>query len=149
MISGVILEGSCQAEFIPGEGTGGKTVQQHQRAVFRRWLAQADGFVVHLQTIDLDEAVVDLCTILRPTLTLIDASRVLTTGGPGGPGKVLPMNKVVASTDMVAADALAVELGTWYGRKFKARQVRHVNLAHKRGLGNMNTAQLSVKEVNA
>ena len=57
--------------------------------------------------LDLDEAVVDLCTILRPTLTLIDASRVLTTGGPGGPGKVLPKNKVVASTDMVAADAFA------------------------------------------
>ncbi len=99
--------------------------------------------------LDLDEAVVDLCTILRPTLTLIDASRVLTTGGPGGPGKVLPMNKVVASTDMVAADALAVELGTWYGRKFKARQVRHVKLAHERGLGNMNTAQFSIKEVTA
>jgi uncharacterized protein (DUF362 family) len=99
--------------------------------------------------LDLDMAVVDLCTVLKPNLTLIDASRILSEGGPGGPGKVIPMNKIIASTDMVAADSLAVELGTWYGRKFKAQQVKHIRLAHQRGMGNMDVASLKIKEVNA
>lgn len=99
------------------------------------------------RSLDLNTAIVDLCTILRPKLTVVDASRILTTGGPGGPGKVVTLNKIIASTDMVAADAMAVELGTWYGRKFKGEQVKHIQLAHERGLGNMDIAGQVVKEV--
>lgn len=98
---------------------------------------------------DLNTAVVDLCTVLKPQLAVIDVSRLLTSGGPGGPGKVLTMNKIIASTDMVAADAATVELGTWYGRKFKARQVKHIRMAHKRGLGNMDIGSQIVKEITA
>jgi uncharacterized protein (DUF362 family) len=99
------------------------------------------------RNLDLNTAIVDLCTVLRPKLTVVDASRVLTTGGPGGPGKVMRLNKIIASTDMVAADAMAVELGTWYGRKFKARQVKHIWMAYERGLGNVDIASQLVKEV--
>ncbi|MBN1107025.1 MAG: DUF362 domain-containing protein [Deltaproteobacteria bacterium] len=99
--------------------------------------------------LDLNAAIVDLCTLLVPKLTVIDASRILSTGGPGGPGKVIPLNRIIASTDMVAADAMAVELGTWYGRKFKAAQVKHIREAHERGLGNMDTSTQVVKEVAA
>lgn len=98
---------------------------------------------------DLNTAVVDLCTVLKPQLTVIDVSRLLSSGGPAGPGKVISMKKIVASTDMVAADAATVELGTWYGRKFKARQVKHIRMAHKRGLGNMDIKSQTVKELNA
>jgi uncharacterized protein (DUF362 family) len=98
---------------------------------------------------DLNTAVVDLCTVLKPQLTVIDVSRLLSSGGPNGPGKVLTMNKIVASTDMVAADAATVELGTWYGRKFKASQVKHIRMAHKRGLGNMDIGGQVVKKINA
>jgi uncharacterized protein (DUF362 family) len=107
-----------------------------------------DRRVFHLN-LDLNIAVVDLCTVLRPNLTVIDASRILSRGGPGGPGKVITMNRIIASTDMVAADAMAVELGTWYNRKFKAGQVRHIKMAHQRGLGNMDIAGQSVKEIIA
>lgn len=107
-----------------------------------------DRIAFHMD-MDLDEAVVDLCTILRPKLTVIDASRLLSEGGPGGPGKVIPLNKVIASTDMVAADAMAVEQGTWYGRKFSAKQVKHLRMAHQRGLGNMEVKSQIVKEVTA
>ncbi|MBU2498321.1 MAG: DUF362 domain-containing protein [Proteobacteria bacterium] len=107
-----------------------------------------DRMAFHLD-LDLDEAVVDLCTVLRPKLTVIDASRLLSEGGPGGPGKVIKLNKVIASTDMVAADAMAVEQGTWYGRKFKAKQVKHVRIAHQRGLGNLEVKSQIVKEVSA
>jgi uncharacterized protein (DUF362 family) len=103
---------------------------------------------LHLR-MDLNTAVVDLCTVLKPQITVVDISRLLTSGGPGGPGKVIPMNKIVASTDMVAADAATVQLGTWYGRKFQARQVRYIRMAHERGLGNMDIDRQVVKEIDA
>jgi uncharacterized protein (DUF362 family) len=96
---------------------------------------------------DLDEAIVDLCTVLNPDLTVVDASRILSDGGPGGPGKVIRLDTIIASTDMVGADSMAVERGTWYGRKFKGKQVAHIRMAHERGLGSMETDGRPVKEV--
>ena len=97
--------------------------------------------------IDLDEGIVDLCTVLKADLTVIDASRVLSTNGPGGPGKVLQENTIIASKDMVAADACAVSLFEWYGRSFKPRQVEHIRLAHERGLGRMDLENLNIKKI--
>ena len=86
---------------------------------------------------DLSAAIVDLNTRIKPDLAVIDATRVLTTGGPGGPGKVLTPGEVIASADPVAADAMAVASYEWYGRKMQPRQVGHIRLAHERGLGRM------------
>ena len=98
-------------------------------------------------SMDLNAAIVDLCTVLKADLAVVDASRILSDGGPGGPGKVIRLDTVVASADMVAADAMAVELGTWYGRSFKAGQVAHIRMAHERGLGNMELEGRNIKEV--
>ena len=96
---------------------------------------------------DLDTSIVDLCTVLKADLTVIDASRVLSTGGPQGPGKVIREDKVIASADMVAADAMAVSLFEWYGRRFKPSQVNHIRLAHRRGLGRMDVENLKTRRL--
>lgn len=96
---------------------------------------------------DLHEAIVDMVSVLKPHLVVIDGTRILSTGGPGGPGEVIPLNLVIASADMVAADAQMVSLGTWYGRKFKPEQVRHVRIAAERGLGRMDLKSLNVKNI--
>lgn len=92
---------------------------------------------------DLATAIVDLASLLQPTLVVVDATRVLTTNGPSGPGKVLKMNTVIAARDMVAADAQAVRMFEWYGQTMQPRQVRHIQLAHERGLGRMDVENLS------
>lgn len=97
---------------------------------------------------DLHTSIVDLCTILKADLTVIDGTRVLSTNGPGGPGKVLKRDTVIASKDMVAADAYAVATFEWYGKKFKPRQVRHIREAHERGLGRMDVENLYVKAID-
>ena len=94
---------------------------------------------------DLATAIVDLNTLVRPHLAVIDASRVLSTGGPGGPGKVLTPGEVIASADPVAADALAVASYEWYDRKFEPRQVSYLRLAHERGLGRMDIENLNIQ----
>lgn len=98
---------------------------------------------------DLHTAIVDLNTLLRPALVVVDATRVLSTNGPFGPGKVLNENMVIASRDIVAADALAVSLFEWYGRRIEPRQVRHILLAHERGLGSMDLESLRIQETSA
>ncbi len=103
--------------------------------VYDRWAMHRQG---------LDACIVDLCTVLKADLTVIDASRVLTTGGPRGPGKVIEERTVIASADMVAADAVAVNSFEWYGQRFKARQVGHIREADARGLGRMDVENLAV-----
>jgi uncharacterized protein (DUF362 family) len=98
---------------------------------------------------DLHDAIVDMVTVLKPDLVVSDGTRILSTGGPSGPGKVIPLNLVVASTDMVAADAQMLVLGTWYGRKFKPSQVKHIRLAAERGLGRMDLENLRLKNVRS
>lgn len=85
----------------------------------------------------LDSCIVDMCTVLPADLSVVDAQYVLSTGGPGGPGKVLHERTVIASRDMVAVDAQTVAEFVWYGQRFKPRQVGHIRKAHERGLGRM------------
>ena len=97
---------------------------------------------------DLAASIVDLNTRVKPVLAVIDATRVLTTGGPGGPGKVITPGEVIASADPVAADATAVAAYEWYGRKMQPRQVAHIRLAHERGLGRMDIENLRTMRVD-
>ena len=96
---------------------------------------------------DLSEAIVDLNTRLKADLVVIDATRVLSTNGPFGPGKVLTPDKVIASRDCVAADAYTVSAFEWWGRKMRPDQVKHIRVAHNRGLGSMDVDKLDVREV--
>jgi uncharacterized protein (DUF362 family) len=107
--------------------------------VYDRWIMHQQG---------LDGSIVKLAAFLKPKLKLavIDATRVLSTNGPRGPGKIIPMNTIIASPDMVAADAKTVEMCTWYGKRYKPRQISHIRLAHKQGLGRMDVENLAVKQ---
>ncbi len=98
---------------------------------------------------DLNEAIVDLATVLKPQLTVIDVTRALTTNGPGGPGKVVRLDTIIAATDPVAADAQAVAMVPWYGQRLAPRQVPHIRRAHERGLGRMDIENLTVRRIDA
>jgi uncharacterized protein (DUF362 family) len=93
----------------------------------------------------LDGSIADLNSFIKPHLAVIDATRVLTSGGPGGPGLVIKPGEVIASADPVAADATAVASYEWYGRKFAPTQVKHIQQAHERGLGRLDIDNLIIK----
>jgi uncharacterized protein (DUF362 family) len=61
---------------------------------------------------DIHRAIVDLAAFARPTLTVLDATRVLLRNGPSGgsPDDVAQRNTVAASTDQVALDAFGAGL---------------------------------------
>jgi uncharacterized protein (DUF362 family) len=98
---------------------------------------------------NLHESIVDLSTLLKADLAVIDVTRALTTNGPGGPGEVVRHDTVIASPDMVAADAKATAMVQWYGRSIEPRQVKHIKIAHERGLGRMDIENLRIAETLA
>lgn len=80
----------------------------------------------------LAQCIADLNKLRKPDLTIIDASEVLMTNGPNGPGEILRPGKIVAGTDMVAADSLAATIiGHGYG------EILSITKAWETGLGEM------------
>jgi len=95
---------------------------------------------------DLNQAIADLTTIIRPDLTIVDAVRALTTRGPQGPGKVVKLDTIVAGRDPVAADSHTVTLTPWYNRTFSGDKVKHLVLAAEMGSGEIDPSKLQVQE---
>lgn len=93
---------------------------------------------------NIDVSIADLATFMRPSLTVMDATRVLLRNGPQG-GNVddaKDMHQVVAGVDEVAIDAYGTTL---IGEK--AENVKYLKMGHDRGIGNMFWQQLSPVEV--
>lgn len=92
-----------------------------------------DNWSFHQGESYLHQAIVDLASVFRPALCLVDATTILTEHGPFGPGKVIYPKKVYAGKDMVALDALCCTL-----LKVSPREVPHIRIAHEAGMGQIN-----------
>ncbi len=92
----------------------------------------------------LGQKLADLATVVQPTLTVIDATRLLLRNGPqGGDVKdVKVTDTLIASTDPVAADAYAATL---FG--MKPEDIDSTVAAHKMGLGEMDLAKVKIHQV--
>lgn len=85
----------------------------------------------------IHEAIADLAVAFRPTLTVVDATRVMVRGGPQG-GRlddVVPVGAIAAGTDPVALDAWGAGL-----LGLDPRDIGHIVLAQGRGLGTFGSA---------
>lgn len=94
---------------------------------------------------NLDESIVDLAAYFRPSLTVLDAVRILTSNGPQG-GSLMGVethHTVVASTDPVAIDAWGATLFEMTGD-----ELGFVREGFERGLGEMDLAKLNIIEKN-
>jgi len=91
----------------------------------------------------IHESLVDLADFMRPTLTIVDAYRVLMRNGPtGGNVSDTELKKsMVASTDPVALDAYVAK-AFW---NLDADRLRYLVLAEERGLGKLNFAALRTR----
>jgi len=92
----------------------------------------------------IDQSIVDLASFCRPTLTVVDATRVLLRNGPQGGSldDVAREDTVICATDQVAADSRAAEyLG------FTGDTVSHIVLAEQSGLGMIDYRAAGYKEI--
>ncbi len=91
----------------------------------------------------LAQKLADLATVVRPTLTVIDATRLLLRNGPQG-GRledVRQTDTVIASADPVAADAVATTL---FG--LEPERIETTVAAFRMGLGQMDPNRIDISE---
>jgi uncharacterized protein (DUF362 family) len=92
----------------------------------------------------MDACLADITAFMQPTVTVIDAVRVLEDHGPqgGDPDDVTVRGIVAAGTDIVALDAFGVEL-----LGHAPASISNVAHAAERGLGTMDYRALSPAEI--
>ena len=90
---------------------------------------------------DLGQKLADLATVIRPKLTVIDATRILLRNGPQGGNidDVKVLDTIVASADPVACDAYATTL---FG--LQPEEISSTVAAYKIGLGEMDLARMDI-----
>jgi uncharacterized protein (DUF362 family) len=93
----------------------------------------------------MDQGIADLGAFFKPQLTIIDAYRILLRNGPSGgrPTDTKLTKTIIASADIVAADARAAQL---FGHEGK--DVGFIRLADQMGVGTMDLSSLNIKEFN-
>jgi uncharacterized protein (DUF362 family) len=95
----------------------------------------------------IHESLADLADFMRPTLTIIDAYRVLLRNGPSGGSlaDVALEKTLIAGTDPVALDAYAAK--TYWN--LDPQRLRYLKLASERGLGTISFENLSTRFIHA
>ena len=87
----------------------------------------------------LDQCIADFSTFIKPSLVIIDATRIMLTNGPRGPGEMAYPHRLLFSRDPVAADACAATL---FARK--PFDILHLRLAHEMGVGCGNLDEIDI-----
>jgi len=96
-------------------------------------LSHRIGVKQHREEFELEQSILDLNSVIKPDLTVIDgivAQEGYTPGSPGVTGSPLPFDTVVAGFDPVATDATAA-----YLMGFDPMEVPLIRKAYERGLG--------------
>jgi len=94
----------------------------------------------------LGQRLADLTSLVYPTLTVVDAVRILVDHGPTGGSldDVKQLDTVIASHDPVAADAYATTLFGLTGA-----DIAYIKAAAEMGLGEMDLSHLKIEEIQA
>jgi uncharacterized protein (DUF362 family) len=94
----------------------------------------------------LDQAIADFSSQFKPKLTVLDAYRIVVRNGPhaGSPQDVQLAKKCIAGENQVSVDAYGTTL---FGKQ--PTNVRHIAIAGKMGLGEIDLAKLKIAQVTA
>jgi len=93
----------------------------------------------------IDESLIDLAMKIKPTLTIIDAVRILVANGPqgGSLADVKKLDTIIAGVDQVALDSYGATL---FG--MKGSDLGYVVLGDKLGFGRMDLGRVVIKKIN-
>jgi uncharacterized protein (DUF362 family) len=93
----------------------------------------------------IGESLADICLVVKPTLTVLDSIRVLTTNGPqgGSPADVKRLDTVIVGIDQVGIDSYGATL---FG--MKGSDLSYVKAGAAAGLGVMDLSRLKIKKLN-
>lgn len=107
-------------------------MKNHMGAVKDRWF---------FHKTDLHQCIADISSFLRPDLTILDCTRILTTRGPKGPGDVKVLDRIIMGTDQIAIDAYGTTL---FG--MRPEEIGYLKAAREMGLGVSDLSAIRVRE---
>jgi uncharacterized protein (DUF362 family) len=90
----------------------------------------------------LETCIVDLNMVLKPTLNIVDATELIRTNGPMGPGELIKPLKVIAGVDRVAVDAYCATL-----LGLKGEEIHMIRKAYERKLGEIDLKKVKLQEI--
>lgn len=108
-------------------------MKNHMGAVKNRWY-------FHMN--DLHQCIADVSTVLQPDIIIVDATRIMTSKGPKGPGDVKVLDTLIAGVDQVAVDSYAASLFGYNGR-----DIGHILKAYEHGLGEIELSNIDIQTV--
>jgi uncharacterized protein (DUF362 family) len=93
---------------------------------------------------NLGQRLADLASLFQPTLTVVDAVRILVANGPSGGNldDVKQMDTVIVSPDIVAADSYATTLFD-----MRPEDIAYIPAAAAMGLGRSDLQSLKIEEI--
>lgn len=108
----------------------------------KNWLGALGGNRNQLHQ-NLDYAMVDLARFFKPTLTVLDAYRLLIRNGPQGGrlSDVKVFKTIVAGVDYVAVDAMGA---TFFD--IKPEELPYLQLSKERGMGEIDLEKLNIEK---
>ena len=89
----------------------------------------------------INKVIVDINTVLKPALTVIDGFVGMEGSGPID-GTPVQMNLIIAGTDVVATDATASRI-----MGFDPHDIKHIQRAYEKGLGNIDDIQVTGEKI--
>lgn len=108
----------------------------------KNWLGAIGGSRNQLHQ-KLDQAMIDLAAFFKPTLTVLDAYRILVRNGPQGgrPSDTKLMKTVVAGVDYVAVDAMGASF-----LEIPPQELLYLRLGKEKGLGEFQLEKLRIEK---
>lgn len=99
---------------------------------------------------ELDQSIVDFVLYRKPDLNIMDAYRVMTTGGPMGRGnfKSIVPKMLFISSDIVAIDTIGEAQAVAWGM-VKTGEARHIKMAADTGLGESDIKKMKIIRLEA
>lgn len=94
---------------------------------------------------DLPQCIADFCIFMKPTWTIIDATRCMTSKGPRGPSPdMIYPQQIILSRDQVAADVVTAQL--FHDDPFAA--VKYLALARDMDIGETDVASMNIHRID-
>jgi len=95
-----------------------------------------DKFKGKYHAIGISKVIVDINTVLKPNLTVIDGFVAMEGRGPTD-GSPVKMDIIIAGKDPVAADATTARI-----MEIDPHEISHIRTAHQKGLGNIDNIEI-------
>ena len=91
----------------------------------------------------LEQCIVDLNTVIKLDLCVVDATEFVITNGPNGPGELRKPLKVIAGTDRVAIDTYCATLFD-----YNPKDISALRKAYEHGIGEMDLSRIRIEEIS-